>query len=78
MIKTMQPGEGDEFSREYEVEMLNRMLEVPFIETRRAEASRPIGRRILEAEVFGTGEYLTPFEFPKPYSPIRRETGSNN
>jgi hypothetical protein len=78
MIKTMMPGEGDEFSRQHEVDMLNEMLHQPHLEERRHNGAMPIGRRLLQAEVFGTEEYLAPFEFPEPHFPLRRESVSNN
>lgn len=76
-MRTIIPGEGDEFSRREEIEMFNAKLRDAALGQRRSTDAQPIGRRILEAEVFGTEAYLAPFEFPEPHFPIRR-FGSQN
>jgi hypothetical protein len=77
MVRTMMSGEGDEYSRQYEIEMLEEMLKETALGDRRSADAMPIGRRILQAEVFGIELRLAPFEFPEPHFPLRREANTN-
>lgn len=72
MVRTMLPIPDGDPSREHENETFRAMME-----SRRASDALPIGRRILQAEVFGTNEHLVPFEFPEPLLPLRREAMNN-
>ena len=78
MVRTMMPGEGDEFTRQHEIDMLHEMMERPALGERRRADAVPIGRRILQAEVFGTHENLMPFELPEPLTPLRHHISTSN
>lgn len=75
MVKTLQPGEGDDFSIEAEIEAFRSMLDA--FDDRGFRASKPLGRLILEKEVFGKEVSLSPFDLPIPY-PSYRDSHSNN
>ncbi len=76
MVKTLQPGEGDDFSIEAEIDAFRSMVDA-FDNDRRKIDSKPLGRLMLERDVFGKGVPLVPFELSTPYITLLGTQSSN-
>lgn len=76
MVKTLQPGEGDDFSIEAEIEAFRSMLDA-FDDERFTEIAKPIGRLALERDVFGRNVTLPPFDPPTHYNSFMYNQSNN-